>query len=63
MMVSDEQFRAIGQVALQWAFLEGEIDMETLRLNKQNDKPQTLGAKFEAAGEGWRQSATRETMN
>jgi hypothetical protein len=31
--VSDEQFRAIGHVALQWAHLEAEIDREIVWLN------------------------------
>jgi hypothetical protein len=56
--VSDEQFRAIGHVALQWAHLEAEIDREILWLNKQNGEPVNLAAKFEDRAAGWRRIAT-----
>jgi hypothetical protein len=55
--ISDEQYRAIGHMTLQWAFLEGEIDWELKWLNKQSDTPVNLGAKFENRAAGWRRLA------
>ena len=57
LMVSDEQYRAVGHVALQWANLEAEMDREILWLNKQNAKPVKLGGKFEDRAAGWRRMA------
>jgi hypothetical protein len=61
LMLRDEQFRAIGHMAVQWAFLEAEIDRELVWLNKQSehkDHPVKLGAKFEDRTERWREMAT-----
>jgi hypothetical protein len=55
--VSEEQYRAIGHVALQWAFLEGEIDREIVWLNKRVDVPVKLAANFQVRAEGWRNLA------
>jgi hypothetical protein len=63
LQVSDEQFRAIGHVALQWAYLEGEIDWEIDWLNKRNAEPVKLGAKFECRAIGWQPSPTRVILN
>ena len=57
LMVSDEQFRAIGHVALQWAYLEGEIDREIFWLNKRSDEHVNLAAKFEDRTAGWQRLA------
>jgi hypothetical protein len=46
--ISEEQYRAIGHVTLQWAYLEGQIDREIDWLNKRSSVPQKLSAKFEA---------------
>jgi hypothetical protein len=56
--VSDDQCRAIGHVALQWAFLESEIDREIHWLNETNDEPVKLRSKFEDRARGWRRMAT-----
>jgi hypothetical protein len=55
--ISDEQYRAIGRMTLQWAYLEGEIDREILWLNKRSDAPVNLKAKFEDRAAGWRRLA------
>ena len=55
--VSEEQYRAIGHVSLQWAFLEGEIDRELVWLNKRSDEPVNLNVKFADRIIGWRRLA------
>lgn len=55
--VSDEQFRAIGHLTLQWAFLEGEIDREIDWLNKRCDAPVNFKGKFEDRARGWQRMA------
>jgi len=55
--ISDKQYRAVGHMTLQWAFLEAEIDREIDWLNKRSTVPQSLGAKFEDRTAGWRRLA------
>ena len=56
--VSEEQYRAVGHMTLQWALLEADIDREIVWLNKQsNIAPQNLRAKFEDRITGWRRLA------
>jgi hypothetical protein len=55
--ISEEQYRAVGHVTLQWAYLEGEIDRELVWLNKRSDAPVNLKAKFEDRAAGWRNLA------
>jgi hypothetical protein len=55
--VSSEQYQAVGQVTMQWAYLEAEIDREIDWLNKKGSVPQKLSAKFEDRAEGWRRLA------
>lgn len=57
LMLSDDQIRAIGHVALQWAFLESEIDRELVWLNEQTDMRVSLRAPFEQRAERWREMA------
>lgn len=60
LMLSYQQFRAIGHMAVQWAFLESEIDRELVWLNERSehkDHPAKLGAKFERRAERWREMA------
>lgn len=57
LMLSEKQFRAIGHMTVQWAFLESEIDRELDWLNEQNDKPVKLRAPFEHRAERWREMA------
>jgi hypothetical protein len=56
--VGDEQLRAVGHVALQWALLEAEIDREIVWLSVGAENPQNLGAKFEDRVQGWQRLAT-----
>jgi hypothetical protein len=48
---------AIGHMALQWAYLESEIDREIDWLNKRSIVGQNLGAKFEDRSAGRRRLA------
>jgi hypothetical protein len=44
-------------IALQWAYLEGEIDREILWLNERNAGRVNLAGKFEDRATGWRRMA------
>ena len=56
--VTDEQLRAVGHVALQWALLEAEIDRVIVWLSVGAEDPQNLGAKFEDRAPGCQRLAT-----
>ena len=55
--ITVDQFRAVGHMRLQWAYLEAEIDREIEWLNKRATDTQSLGVKFEVRAAGWRRLA------
>ena len=62
LMLSEEQFRAIGHMATQWAFLESEIDRELIWLHKRSEhkrKRMNFRDRFVNRANQWLTMATR----
>ena len=51
--VTDEQFRAVGHMTLQWAFLEGQIDREIVWLCEQSGGSPIKDYPFVKRAEKW----------
>ena len=51
--VTGEQYRAVGHMTLQWAFLEAEIDREIVWLNRRSATPINLRSKFDDRAQRW----------